>query len=65
MTSTDFRLKQQIEILITKPRSSGKSFKGKVIYISENFITVQNEFRIRESFKYIDFSIGDIQLKLN
>ncbi|MCM1990906.1 hypothetical protein [Oceanirhabdus seepicola] len=63
MNSIDFKLQQQIEISINKPRSFSKSFKGKIIYISKHFITLQNEDHIRESFKYIDFSIGDIQLK--
>ena len=63
MNSIDFKLQQQIEISINKPRVFSKSFKGKIIYISKHFITLQNEEHIRESFKYIDFSIGDIQLK--
>lgn len=63
MNSLDFKLQQPIEILINKPRVSNKIFKGKVIYISDYFITVQNKDHIRESFKYVDFSIGDIQLK--
>ncbi|WBW99641.1 hypothetical protein [Oceanirhabdus sp. W0125-5] len=63
MSSTDFKLQQQVEILINKPRVSSKSFKGKIIYISKDFITVQNKMSIKESFKFVDFSIGDIQLK--
>lgn len=63
MNATSFKLEQQIEILINKPRMSVKSFKGKIVYISNYFITVQNNNRIRESFKFVDFSIGDIQLK--
>lgn len=64
MDSTNFRLEQQIEILINKSRVSAKTFKGKVIYISNHFITVQNEDRVKESFSFIDFSTGQFELKV-
>jgi len=63
MNSVDFKLQQPIEILIKKSKVSRKTLKGKIVYISEHFITVQNENHIRESFNFIDFSLGKIQLK--
>ena len=63
MSSVDFKLQQQIEISINKSKVSRKTLKGKIVYISKHFITVQNEDNIKESFNFIDFSIGNIQVK--
>ena len=63
MSSVDFKLQQQIEISINKSKVSRKTLKGKIVYISKHFITVQNEDHIRESFNFTDFSIGNIQVK--
>lgn len=63
MSSVDFKLQQQIEIFIKKSKVSNRILKGKIVYISDHFITVQGENRIRESFSFIDFSLGKIQLR--
>ena len=63
MNSVNFKLQQQVEILIKKSKVSCKTLKGKIVYISDYFITVQGENHIRESFNIIDFSLGKIHLK--
>lgn len=62
METPNFALNQKVEILRSKSRSGSSTFKGTVIAITNYFITIKNGYGIKESFRFMDFKTGEIQL---